>query len=170
MQTNSLAMQNTSHALEQRQLLEQVRRALLALGADLGEAAAIGVCGSLVRPGAWHAHSDIDVFVVVEHLTPNGATERLWWRRVRDALDQFNRDVTVLVYSRRGLEAVSNWYVLRLASEGVLVYDRGGIADLFGEIRSAAGRAGLVEDEFDGMRFWTKPRFELGEVFEVQVG
>ncbi len=167
MQTITRATQ--SELAQQQQMLDEVRQSLLSLGVQLKEAAAIGVCGSLVRPGAWGARSDIDVFVVVEHLKPNGETDRLWWNRVRDALDSLNRDVNVLVYSRRGLEAVSNWYVLRLASEGVLVYDRGGIAELFAEIRAAALRAGLVEDEVDGSRFWRINDLQLGEVFEVKV-
>jgi predicted nucleotidyltransferase len=167
MQTTATATQ--SRLTAQQQLLEQVQRALLSLGPQLEEAAAVGMCGSLVRPGAWGAHSDIDIFVVVEHLKPGGETDRLWWNRVRDALDTFNRDVNVLVYSRRGLEMISNWYVLRLASEGVLVYDGGGIAQLFAEIRAAAIRAGLVEDEVDGSRFWMKKNLRLGEVFEVKV-
>jgi len=156
-------------AAEQQRLLKEVRQALLAMGAQLEDAEAVGLCGSLVRPGAWKAHSDVDVFVVVERLGPGGETERLWWNRVREALHAFNRNVTVLVYSRRGLEAISNWYVLRLASEGVLVHDRGAIAQLFGEIRAAAVRAGLVEDEIEGCRFWRRKDLRLGEVFEVKV-
>ncbi len=166
MQTR-LSVTTQEQSLTQHETLEQVRRALLSLGSALEEAAAIGVCGSLVRPDAWGARSDIDVFVVVEHLAPNGETDRLWWQRVRDALDPFNRDVTVLVYARRGLEAISNWYVLRLASEGVLIYDRGGIAELFAEIKAAALRAGLVEDQIEGMQYWKKQ--PLGEIFEVKV-
>jgi predicted nucleotidyltransferase len=167
MQTATRATQGKSAS--QHQVLEQVRQVLLSLGPPLQEAAAVGVCGSLVRPGDWTERSDIDIFVVVEHLKPGGETDRLWWYRVRDALDAFNRDVNVLVYSRRGLEMISNWYVLRLASEGVLVYDGGGIAQLFAEIRAAAMRAGLVEDEIDGMRYWHKKEMRLGEIFEVKV-
>jgi len=40
---------------------------------------------------------------------------------------------------------------------------------LFGEVRAAAVRAGLVEDEIEGCRFWRRKDLRLGEVFEVKV-
>ena len=115
--------------------IETVKEALLSLGEVLEEAEAIGIFGSLAR-GTLSPRSDIDVFVVVREKDPHGEDDMRWWLRIQRVLEPFQRDVTVLVYTVRGLKQISNWYVLRLASEGVIVYDRGGITQLFQQILS----------------------------------
>jgi len=75
--------------------------------------------------------------------------------------------VTVLVYTVKGLRAISNWYVLRLASEGILVLDRGDIGDLFKKIRQAAKAAGLTQKRVAGSWVWEASDMEPGEVLEI---
>ena len=150
--------------------IEGVRETLIQRLRDyLPEAEAIGILGSLARGKFDQKESDIDVFVVLNEIVAE--THNIWWKRVREALSDYDRDVTVLVYSIKGLKSVSNWYVLRLAAEGVTFYDRGGVGNLFAKIVEAAHRAGLVEGETEeGRKTWTvgKP-LEWGGVIEVVV-
>ena len=144
--------------------LERVKEVLLSsLGDDLQKAEALGVFGSLARGIDFSANSDIDIFVVLQHKDPHGATDKWWWKRIKRALEPFQRDVTVLVYTVGGLKAVCNWYVLRLAAEGVLLYDQGAIAHLFERIVDAARQANLVQDSIDSLTVWTvKPGHASG--------
>jgi hypothetical protein len=150
-------------------MLESVKQALLSLGDELREAEGVGICGSLARGYDFGETSDIDVFVVVSEKKPDGETDRLWWRRINQALVDFDRDVTVLVYSLKGLRKISHWYVLRLASEGVLVFDAGKVRALFDQIKRAARQAGLIEEWFEGQRIWKFPDLRLGENREVRL-
>lgn len=148
--------------------LERVREVLLSsLGDDLQEAEALGICGSLARGTDFAEHSDIDVFVIVREKGPGDTADRRWWQRIQRALEPFGRDVTVLVYSVAGLKTVSNWYVLRLAAEGVLIHDRADIAHLFERIVQAAQEAGLVQEMIDGRLVWTVSPGRAGEPIEV---
>ena len=136
--------------------LERVKEVLLSsLGDDLQKAEALGVFGSLARGRDFSAHSDIDIFVVVQQKDPGVASDKWWWKRIKRALEPFERDVTVLVYTVRGLKAVSNWYVLRLAAEGILLHDQGGIARLLERIVEAARQANLVQESINGLMVWT---------------
>ncbi len=146
--------------------IENVKDALLSLGDKLKEADAIGICGSLAR-GDFNEKSDIDIFVIVKEGTSD--MDRTWWDRINDALKEFRRDITVLVYPINGLIKVINWYVLRLASEGIFVYDQGHVKDLFGKIIRAAKRAGLVEKEINGRKVWSAKNLKLGEELIVEV-
>ncbi|MBI4770528.1 MAG: hypothetical protein HY784_09010 [Chloroflexi bacterium] len=74
------------------------------------------------------------MFVVLREKEPASATDRRWWQWVKQALEPFERDVTVLVYTLASLRHVANWYVLRLAQEGSLVYDRANVTGLFSQI------------------------------------
>lgn len=149
--------------------IEEVKEALLALGDELQEAEAVGIFGSLVR-GDFSPTSDIDIFVVVKE-DERGCLEvdDLWWRRIRDALSKFQRDVTVLVYSTEGLRKISNWYVLRLASDGILVFDQGNIRELFDKILKVAKKAGLRQVKRGKHWVWSAPDLKLGEVLELEV-
>jgi len=151
--------------------IEEVKEALLALGDELHEAEAVGICGSLVR-GDFSPTSDIDIFVVVKEDENEGRcleVDDLWWRRVRDTLSKFQRDVTVLVYSIEGLRKISNWYVLRLASDGILVFDQGGIGELFDKILETARETGLRQVKRGKHWVWSAPDLKLGEVLELEV-
>jgi predicted nucleotidyltransferase len=150
--------------------LERVKEVLLSsLGDDLREAEALGICGSLARSKGFSEHSDIDVFVIVQEKEPGGATDKRWWQRIQWALEPFGRDVTVLVYSVAGLKAVSNWYVLRLAAEAILIYDQANIAGLFEQIVQAARQAGLTQEMIDGRLVWTASPERAGSLLEITV-
>ena len=57
------------------------------------------MCGSLARDD-FHERSDIDIFVIVKERLVD---DRIWWDRRSDVLQDFGRDITVLIY-RRGLK------------------------------------------------------------------
>lgn len=154
--------------MEAEILLRRIKGALLSLGDGLEQAEAIGVCGSLARGKDFGPRSDIDVFVVVKEADLGPETHREWWKRIRKALEGFNRDVTVLIYTKKALEEICNWYVLRLASEGIVLFDKGGIKELLDRIVQAAKDAGLVEEEIGGDRVWTS-KIKYGETLEVKL-
>jgi predicted nucleotidyltransferase len=149
-------------------LLKQIKEALLSLDDGLEQAEAIGICGSLARGKDFGPRSDIDVFVVVKEGDLEPETHRMWWDRIRKALDGLNRDVTVLVYTRKALEEICNWYVLRLASEGIVLFDKSGVKEFFERIVQAARDAGLVEEEIEGDKVWTS-RIKYRETLEVKL-
>lgn len=140
----------------------------MTLGDYLEETEAIGICGSLAREGRLSSErSDIDIFVVLKKKGPDA--DRIWWNRINTTLRNFGRDITVLVYTVKGLRRISNWYVLRLATEGILVFDKGDIAELFNRIVEAAKQAGLVQRRVGDSWVWSAPELKLGEVLEFQV-
>ncbi|RKX68860.1 hypothetical protein DRP53_09835 [candidate division WOR-3 bacterium] len=147
---------------------EAVKEAILRMGGILREAEAVGVMGSLAR-GDFSDRSDIDIFVIVKEKKSGYDVDRIWWDRINEALSLFHRDVTVVVYSVNGLRRISNWYVLRLASEGILVYDKGGIKGLFRKIIETARRAGLVERMVGNHRVWSAINLDLGERLKLEV-
>jgi len=144
---------------------EKIGKAILSLGKKLEDAVAIGVCGSLAR-GDFHERSDIDIFVIVKERLVD---DRIWWDRISDVLQDFGRDVTVLVYTVEGLKRIITWYVLRLASEGVLVYDRGDIRGLFNRIISAAKEAGLVEVQIGDYKVWSVKNLKFAQRLTLEV-
>ena len=147
--------------------VEEVKEAILSLGEALEEAEAVGIFGSLAR-GDFSPTSDIDIFVVVKE-KKEGA-EELWWRRIKGALRKFGRDVTVLVYSTEAIRRVAGWDVLRLATDGILAFDRGGIGELLKKVTESAEKAGLVQVERGGHKVWSAPKLKVGEALEFEVG
>ncbi len=154
--------------METEVLLRRIEEVLLSLGDGLEQAEAIGICGSLARGKDFGPRSDIDVFVVLKEADLGPETHRMWWGRIQKALDELNRDVTVLVFTRKALGEICNWYVLRLASEGIVLFDKSGVKEFFGRIVQAARDAGLVEEEIEGDRVWTS-RIKYGETLEVKL-
>lgn len=154
----------------QQAILDRVRKTLRSALADsLEEVEALGIFGSLARGSGFSEHSDIDVFVIVKETDSAGLTDQRWWQLIKQALEPFERDVTVLVYTVAGLRAVANWYVLRLATEGILVHDRGDIVGVFDEILEAAQRAGLVQERFGESLVWTLRPEMAGKPLEISV-
>lgn len=150
-------------------ILEEIKKAILESSEPFNEAEAIGLCGSIGR-GDFSEKSDIDVFIVI----PDGFSEReawlTWNKKLREILKVLDRDITVLIYSLKSLKEISSWYVLRLASEGILIYDQNGkVEALFKKIIQAAKEAGLVEEEIHGHKYWVKKDLQIGETFEIRV-
>lgn len=150
--------------------LDRVKETLISVLAErLQEVEALGILGSLARGNDFSEHSDIDVFVIVREKEPAGATDQQWWQWVKQALEPFDRDVTVLVYTLAGLRTITHWYVLRMATEGVLVYDRADITGLFDQIVQAALRAGLVQERIGERRVWTLRPERASQPLEVSL-
>lgn len=149
--------------------LKGVKRDLLSLGPLLEETEAVGIFGSLAR-GDFGKKSDIDVFIV---LSGNGGgieNDKLWSKRIRGALKKYSRDKTILVYGMTHLRAICNWYVFSLASEGVIVYDKGRVAPLFSQIVAKAKEVGLVRKRYGRHPVWAMGRrLKWGEVIEVSL-
>jgi predicted nucleotidyltransferase len=148
---------------------EEIKKAILESGESFREIEGIGLCGSLAR-GDFSPKSDIDIFIVI----PDGLSERevwlVWNKKLRGYLKAFARDITVLVYSLKSLREISSWYVLRLASEGQLIYDPNGkVETLFKKIIKAAENAGLTEEEIHGHKYWVKKDLKIGEAFLIRV-
>ena len=154
--------------METEVLLRRIKEVLLSLGDGPEQAEAIGICGSLARGKDFGPRSDIDVFVVVKEADLGPETQRMWWGRIQKALDELNRDVTVLVFTRKALGEICTWYVLRLASEGIVLFDKSGVEEFFGRIVQAARDAGLVEEEIEGDRVWTSG-VKYKETLEVKL-
>jgi predicted nucleotidyltransferase len=148
--------------------LEGVKRDLLSLGSVLEEAEAVGIFGSLAR-GDFGKKSDIDIFVVVSK-NEGREQESLWHKRIREVLKRYPCDKTILLYSIGGLRAVSNWHVFSLASDGVIVYDKGQVGSLFKEIVAKANEVGLVRKRYGHHPVWAMGRkLKWGEVIEVSL-
>jgi len=158
-------MNGIKSEIKTEELRDAIKSALSNL--DLSGALGIGLFGSLAC-GKFTHKSDIDIFVVVEKKTTD--TDSFWSKKIREILNSFGRDVTVIVYSIKGLKDVNNWYVLRLASEGIIFYDQGNIKELFKKIIKAAKDAGLKEIKRGDSRVWSIDRpLKKGETFEVKV-
>lgn len=149
--------------------LENIEQDILAMGDILDEAEGIGAFGSLAR-GELTERSDLDIFVVVRDQDYSDEVHHVWYRRIRKALEAYCREVTVLVYTFMGLRKICNWYVLRLASDGVLFHDKGQVREIFRKILNAAKEAGLVQKKVGGSMVWTTARkLRPGEIIHVEV-
>ncbi|HID94418.1 MAG TPA: nucleotidyltransferase domain-containing protein [bacterium (Candidatus Stahlbacteria)] len=147
--------------------IEHVRDSILSLGKCLDEAEGIGIFGSLAR-GDFSERSDIDIFVVIKDRKAN--EDSIWARRIKRVLRRHGRDVTVLVYTIKALKEICDWYVLRLASDAILLYDKAQkVEALFKEILKAAKRAGLVQRRVGDSLVWVKKNIKVGEIFKVEV-
>jgi predicted nucleotidyltransferase len=149
-----------------KQLIKKIKEKILTI--DIADAEGIGIFGSLARGYDFNNYSDIDIFVVVQEKTED--IDMVWAKKIRNTLSELGRDVTVLVYSLKGLKMINNWHVLRLAAEGILLYDKGEVKPLFKDIIQAAKEAGLARIKRDNEYVWSivKP-LKIGEVVEVKV-
>lgn len=83
--------------------MSEVKETTLSVGEKLKEVGGIGIMGSLAR-GDFNEKSDIDVFVVVRERKEDEDVDRIWEERINGVLSKFKRDVTVIVYSMKGLK------------------------------------------------------------------
>lgn len=117
----------------------------------LEELEAVGIFGSLAS-GRLSKRSDIDIFIVVKEKYPG--VDTFWYKRIEKVLEWTDRGITVIVYSLKGLKKISNWYVIRLAKEGLLIYDKGEIKRLFDKILKKVEDVGIVEEVLDGIPYF----------------
>lgn len=99
---------------------------------------------------------------------PGVETDLMWSRLIRNALRRVERDVTVMIYTVKGLKEINNWYVLRLASGGITISDKGEIGRLFRKIIKVATDEGLEEGELNGYKYWVFKDIKLGEIKQVR--
>ena len=149
--------------------LNQVKSDIVSSADLLSEAEGVGICGSLARD-EFTEKSDIDIFIVLNQKELSEEDYHFWITSIREILDDYNREISVLIYTISGLVKINNWYVLRLATEGILAYDRTGrVETLFKKILDEAKKAGLVQKEIGGRKVWTKEPIRIGEVFKVEL-
>lgn len=149
--------------------IKDIKKAILSLGEGLNEVEAIGIFGSLARGEDLTPKSDIDIFVVIKDDQGGRDLHMLWYKRLKRVMRRFKREITVLLYTVDSLKEICNWYVLRLASEGRLVYDKANINRLFKKIIKVAKDNGLEERELNGKRYWHSPKLRLGERLVLRV-
>jgi predicted nucleotidyltransferase len=148
--------------------IEAVHKDLTSREDYLEEVEGIGIFGSLARGDFSAERSDIDIFVVLGKATY--ADDELWIRRIKDLLVKYERDITVLVYDLGSLKKVCNWYVLELASDSILVYDKGKVKYYFDKIIEAAKKADLIRMVYNRHPIWGLGRPAApGEVIRVEV-
>ena len=138
---------------------------------QLRQAEGIALFGSLARGFDWHAHSDIDIVVVVKKKKGRHGldTASLWDRRIRDALKYYRRDVTVLVYTVELIKEVPHWEALRMCTDTVVLIDNNGVRKLFKAVVKAAEDAGLRQMWLKDHWAWHKPRQKWNENIEFSV-
>lgn len=149
--------------------VEKIKEVILSHKDWLEECLAIGLFGSFAR-GDFRRGSDIDVFIIIEDDKWTKDTDMLWYRRMSDALSEFHRDVMPMVYTLSLLKEVPHWETLRMATDGIFFYDKGGIKEIFDAIVAEAKRVGLEEIEIDGVKVWMMTRpMKPGEIIEVKL-
>lgn len=154
--------------MSHKEILKKVKKSILSLGKELQDLEAIGICGSLARGVDFNSRSDIDIFIVIKEKVKENI-ELYWYKRLKSVLKTFNREITVLVYSIKGLKMISNWYVLRLASEGILIYDKANIGELFNKIIAKAKSEGMVEQTLHGVKFWSLNKERIGKPLSLSL-
>jgi|YNPNPStandDraft_1061719.scaffolds.fasta_scaffold36588_2 predicted nucleotidyltransferase len=150
--------------------LERLKADLLALGEEvLAETEAVGLLGSWAR-GDPHPGSDLDFFVIVADEDWSPEFENRWWRLLRERVaNKYGRRMDLIVYTILDLKRIATWYVLGMADEGLVVYDKGQVRDLFRQIVQRAIACGLVKKYCRGRHrehaYWTMGReLEPGEI------
>lgn len=153
--------------LQKHILRKKVKRAFSRWAEKSENVCGIGIFGSLAR-GDFNKYSDIDVFVIVKE-KKGYQTSLDWYRKINNLLKDFKRDVTVLVYPMRALKLISSWYVLRLAREGILLYDNANIKEIFRDIIKEAKRHRLIEEKIGRHKVWVAKNLRLGETLELKL-
>jgi len=157
-------------------IAESVKKDILSLGEDiLSEVEAVGLLGSLVW-GKFHPkHSDIDVFVILPDVEDSPEDtwelEARWRKRITNLLlMKYQRDVDVLFFNLIHIRKVCDWYMLSLASDGVLIYDKGKVKRLFQRVVEEAEKAGLERIIFNSEPIWQiKPPVKFGTIVRVEL-
>ncbi len=144
-----------------RDVMEDCRQVLKCLQERLGEKlVSVIVYGSAAR-GELREDSDIDLYVFSEGL-PQGSLKRSLFLSGLVSEIQTARRITLRGKAPSELNEIVPLF-LDLAADGVVLFDRGGIAaELLGKVRRATKRAGLVRFRTDRGFYGWRPR-ELPE-------
>ncbi len=153
---------------------QSVRDDILSLGEELEGLEGIGLVGSLIWGGFDEEKSDIDVFIVLPDFHPEEfrAVEKRWRERLFGFLyGKYRRDVTVITYSLKSLRKVPVWHTIIMASDGLLIWDKGKVAKIFRRIVEEAEKQGL-ERVVCGYKhpIWRiKPPVKPGTIVKVEI-
>jgi len=157
------------------EVLSKVKELLLRDGKLLSECEGLGLWGSLVR-GDWDPQkSDIDVYVIVSPQANLSEKQWMdlqdrWAERISEILSGIERPVTALVFPLEALRRVSHWDILDMASDSLLLYDKGKVRPLFDRIVAKAKEVGLVRKLYGLIPTWELGRpIEMGEVLRIEV-
>jgi predicted nucleotidyltransferase len=151
------------------EILARVKKALSGMEAHLPSIVALGIFGSLAR-GDFREKSDIDIFLVVEKGEITLEEEIDYRQKLKTSLKELGRDITLMVIPSEAIKKIDNWYILRLAKDAILLFDKGNISSLFQRILIRAREAGLGERKIDGTRVWCiEGKFKPGQVVEVNL-
>lgn len=115
------------------EIVERIKEDILSLAPFPDEIEAIGIFGSVLRDD-FSKYSDIDVLVVMADGRYSDEMDRFWRRKIKDVLYGYHRQRNVFIYEINDLIRISNWYVFELASDCLLIYDRGKVKRIFGKI------------------------------------
>ncbi|HIE52897.1 MAG TPA: nucleotidyltransferase domain-containing protein [Armatimonadetes bacterium] len=149
-----------------------VREDILSLGERLEEVEAVGIVGSLAWDNFDEKRSDIDLFVVLpDGLEDYEAVEKRWWKLLHGLLaPKYQRDVDILFYTLKTVRQVPRWESLSMASDGVLIFDKGKVGKLFKRIVQEAEKQGLERIQFHNRPLWQiKPPVKIGTVVRVEI-
>ncbi|MDI6641325.1 MAG: nucleotidyltransferase domain-containing protein [Elusimicrobiota bacterium] len=137
--------------------IEQIKQDLLTLAPFPEEIEAIGILGSLVQ-GSFCEYSDIDILIVGADNKFDGKAEKYWREKIYDVLSEYHRDKNIFFYTIQMLMKICTWYVFELASDSLLIYDRGKVKKIFDKIvEKATTEWDLVRTRYS--RHWV---WELG--------
>jgi predicted nucleotidyltransferase len=149
------------------EFIKEIKEEILSLGKDLEMVEGVYLVGSLARGSIFGPRSDIDIVVILKEKKKED--DIFWYKQISKALARFKRGVTVLVYSVKGIKEISNWYVLRLASEGIPLWERRRTKELLAKVIECAHSLGLKEVRRDKTKIWTIPPSLAGKEFELKL-
>jgi len=150
--------------------IESVKEDINALGELLKKTEAVGVTGSLAYGCFKKWTSDIDFFIILRESVSDrerdemrSALQKLVWER-------YGRGADVLFYTLRSLKVIPSWYTVIMASDGILLYDKGRVKKILQRIVSLAQKKGLVHKFYDGQPVWEMGRpMEPGEIIFIEL-
>ena len=148
--------------------IEKIKNTLFSSDIKFEELICLGICGSLAR-GDFNEKSDIDIFIVVEDNKWKKELTEIWYHRLKKILRNYHRGLTVLIYPVKGLKMIATWQVFSLASEGIILYDRGNIKELFEKIIEKTEEWGLVKKKYGRHPVWMFKDIEPGKEIELKL-
>lgn len=149
---------------------ESIKQDIFSLGSFLQKTLAIGVCGSLARMEDFNERSDIDIFIIVDDSTWHRNLDDEWYPIFSNLFSKYHRDVTLIIYDLTSLKKIPSWSTLGLVSEGIIIYDRLNISDVFRRIKTKAYQSGLEEVKSGAQTIWRiKPPIKPGQIVKFQL-
>lgn len=150
--------------------IESLKEDISALGELLEKTEAIGVTGSLAYGCFNKWTSDIDFFVILRESVSDKEQDGIRRALLKLAWERYGRGADVLFYTLHSLKAIPSWYTIIMASDGILLYDKGRVKKIFLRIVSLAISKGLVHKFYDGQPVWEMGRpMEPGEIISIKL-